>query len=76
MTKKELESHKIAMMKELAKLETFGFSDKANAQVFPYVVIETIALLKNSVFVPNPVDYTSTSDGAEALLREFGETNE
>lgn len=66
---KDWQKHKKSMIKELIKLEEIGFSDEASEQVFPYVIIETLNILKNSEFVKNPVDLTKTGDDAKELLK-------
>lgn len=68
---KDWESHKKAMMKELAKLEKLGFSEEAKDQVFPYVIVETINILKNSVFVNNPVDFAKTGKDARKMMSDL-----
>lgn len=71
MTKQNWEKHKKDMIFELARLEKLGFSDEANDTIFPHVLIETINILKNSVFVENPVSYTDTGKDANNMLDQI-----
>lgn len=62
--------HKKTIMRELARLEALPWyaDEKVSETIFPYVLVEAINLLKNSVIVPDPIDHTKTGDGATAML--------
>ena len=70
--RKELIEEKGAIIKDLAKLETMDWANdpKIAGSIFPYVLIEAINLLKNSIIIEYPIDYTSTGENAQKMLGE------
>ena len=70
--RKELIEEKEAIIKDLAKLETMDWANdpKIAGSIFPYVLIEAINLLKNSIIIEYPIDYTSTGENAQKMLDE------
>lgn len=63
--------HKKTIMRELARLESLPWATNETVAetIFPYVLVEAINVLKNSVIVPNPIDHTKTGDDITAMLK-------
>jgi hypothetical protein len=62
---------KQSLLEQLAKLHKLGFSEKANHQVNPYILIDAINWIKNSKLSDNPVDYAKTGEDMQNLLDEL-----
>lgn len=64
--------HKEYIMMELARLDEldWGVDSKVAESIFPYVLVEAVNILKNSVIIANPIDYTTTGEAAKALMAE------
>jgi len=69
------EGQKEDILYYLAKLETMNWAadPKIAESMFPYVLVEAINILKNSVIIDSPIDYTDTGSKAKSMISEITE---